>query len=61
MATTSINYTSDNPDVNKVESIYREAVDSILYEFCTELSKEDAHRDLKQVIDVLQSYLDQGV
>lgn len=61
MATTFVDYTSDNPDVNKVESICREAVESIIYEFCTELSAEDAHKDLKQVIDVLQSYLDKGV
>lgn len=61
MATTFTAYTSDNPDVNQVESIYREAVESILYEFCTELSAEDAHKDLKQVIHILQSYLDKGV
>lgn len=61
MATTTIEYTSDNPDVNQVESIYREAVESIIYEFCTELSKEDAHRDLKQIIEVLQSYLDKDI
>lgn len=61
MATTFINYVSDSPDVNQVESIYREAVESIIYEFCTELSKEDAHRDLAKVIEVLQSYLDKGI
>lgn len=61
MATTFVEYTSNNPDVMKVESIYRKAVESILYEFCTELSAEDAHKDLQQVINVLQSYLDKGI
>lgn len=61
MATTSVDYVSDNPDVNQVEPVYREAVESIIYEFCMELSQEDAHRDLKQIIEVLQSYLDKGI
>lgn len=58
MATTSCEYTSDNPDVNKVESIYREAVDNILYEFHTELSEEQAKQDLAKVIKLLTSYLE---
>ena len=58
MATTSCKYVSDNPDVNLVESIYREAVDMLLYEFCTELSEEQAREDLAKVIQVLSSYLD---
>ena len=47
-----------NPDVNQVESIYREAVDMLLYEFCTELSEEHAKQDLAKVIQVLSSYLE---
>ena len=58
MATTSCKYVSDNPDVNQVESIYREAVDMLLYEFCTELGEEHAKQDLAKVIQVLSSYLD---
>lgn len=57
MATTECEYVSDNPDVNQVESIYREAVDNILYEFCIELSEEQAKQDLTKVIQVLTSYL----
>ena len=44
MATTSCKYVSDNPNTNQVESIYREAVDNILYEFCTELSDDEGLR-----------------
>ena len=58
MATTSCKYVSDSSDVNQVESIYREAVDNILYEFCTELSEEQAKRDLAKVIQILSSYLE---
>ena len=58
MATTSCEYTSDNPDVNQVESIYREAVDNILYEFCMELSEEQAKQDLAKVIKLLTSYME---
>ena len=58
MATTSCKYVSDNPDVNQVESIYREAIDMLLYEFCTELSEEHAKQDLAKVIQVLSSYLE---
>ena len=58
MATTSCNYISDNPDVNQVESIYREAVDMLLYEFCTELSEEQAKQDLAKVIELLTNYLE---
>ena len=57
MATTSCKYVSDSSDVNQVESIYREAVDNILYEFCTELSEEQAKQDLAKVIQILSSYL----
>ena len=58
MATTSCNYISDTPDVNQVESIYREAVDMLLYEFCTELSEEQAKQDLAKVIELLTNYLE---
>lgn len=58
MATTSCEYTSGNPDVNQVESIYREAVGNILYEFCMELSEEQAKQGLTEVIQVLTSYLE---
>ena len=58
MATTSCEYTSGNPDVNQVESIYREAVDNILYEFHTELSEEQAKQDLAKVIKLLTSYME---
>ena len=58
MATTSCEYVSGNPDVNQVESIYREAVDMLLYEFCVELSEEQAKQDLTKVIEVLTSYLE---
>ena len=58
MATTSCEYTSDNPDVNQVESIYREAVDNILYEFHTELSEQQAKQDLAKVIQVLTLYVE---
>lgn len=58
MATTPCEYTSDNPDVNQVESIYREAVGNILYEFCMELSEEQAKQGLTEVIQVLTSYLE---
>ena len=58
MATTSCEYVSDNPDVNQVESIYREAVDMLLYEFCTELSEEQAKQDLTKVIELLTLYVE---
>ena len=57
MATTSCKYVSDSPDVNQAESIYREAVDNILYEFCTELNEEQAKQDLAKVIQILSNYL----
>ena len=58
MATSSCEYVSDNPDVNQVESIYREAVDMLLYEFCTELSEEQAKQDLTKVIELLTLYVE---
>ena len=58
MATTSCEYVSGNPDINQIKSIYREAVDNILNEFCMELSEEQAKQDLTEVIQVLTSYLE---
>ena len=59
MATSSCEYVSNNPDVNQVESIYREAVDMLLYEFCTELSEEQAKQDLTKVIELLTLYVEE--
>lgn len=51
-------YTSVVEPINKLPEQYREYVDELYYEFCTHPSKEDAHSELKQVIETLQTLLD---
>lgn len=58
MATSHDIYESDNPDVNKLPTIYRIPIDMILLEYCLKPSEHEAKKDLAQVIKVLQEYLD---
>lgn len=51
-------YTSAVELINKLPEQYREYVDELYYEFCMHPSKEDAHTELKQVIETLQTLLD---
>lgn len=51
-------YTSQISEVNKIPSMYREYVDEIYYQFCMHPCEHTAHRDLKQVIQTLQTLLD---
>lgn len=57
MATTSTQYRSTNPKVNKINSLYREAVDDILHEFWAEFSPQQTKKDLMAVTQLLQSYI----
>lgn len=51
-------YISQIDTINELPKPYRVLVDEIYYSFCMHPCEHTAHRDLKQVIEVLQTLLD---
>lgn len=51
-------YVSTVQQINKVEECYREILDELYTGFCVHPCRDTAHKDLQDIIDVLQELKD---